>query len=44
VAFRKKIIRKAVDYKVNKHSYVKPGSRIAGSKLENQLFENMFEV
>lgn len=44
VAFRKKIIRQAVAYSLNKTSYIKPGSRIANSKLENHLFENMFEI
>ena len=44
VAFRKKIIQRAVPYKVNKTSYVKPGSRIAQAGTEDALFDNMFEV
>jgi len=44
VAFRRKIIKRASEYSLNKNSYVKPGSRIAKSKLESQLFEHMFEI
>lgn len=44
MAFRRKIIQKAKVYKVNKSSYVKSGSKVAQSKIENQLYENMFEV
>ena len=31
-------------YKVNKNSYLKPGSAIAKSGKEDHLFDNMFEV
>jgi hypothetical protein len=44
VAFRKKIIKKAVVYKVNKSSYVKPGSKVSKNEVENSLYENMFEI
>ena len=44
VAFRKKIIKRASAYSLNKNSYVKPGSRIASSQIENSLFQNMFEI
>ena len=30
--------------KVNKGSYLKPGSRIAQSHREDHLFDNMFEI
>ena len=44
VAFRKRIIKIAKPYKVNKSSYLKPGSAIAKSRKEDHLFENMFEI
>ena len=44
VSFRKRILRECVDYKVNKGSYIKSGSRIAHNKLENRLMNNMFEI
>ena len=44
VAFRKKIIKYAKPYKVNKNSYLKPGSAIAKSHTEDHLFDNMFEI
>ena len=44
VAFRKKIIKSATGISVNKNSYLKPGSKIAQSKKEDHLFDNMFEI
>ena len=44
VAIRKEIIETAKPYKVNKLSYLKPGSKIAQSKKEDHLFDNMFEI
>ena len=44
VAFRKRIIKAAVPYKINKASYLKPGSRIAQSGKEDNLFDHMFEL
>jgi len=44
VAFRKKIILKATPYKVNKSSYLKPGSKVYKSHKEDLLFDNMFEI
>ena len=44
VAFRKRIIDDAVPYKVNKASYLKPGSAIAQSGKEDALFDNLFEI
>ena len=44
MAFRKKIIRAAVPYKINKSSYLKRGSRIAQSGKEDNLFDQMFEI
>ena len=44
VAFRKKIIEEAKPYKVNKQSYMKAGSRIAQKGIEDQYFDNMFEI
>ena len=44
MAFRKKIIKSAAGINVNKNSYLKPGSRIAQSKKEDHLFDNMFEI
>ena len=44
VAFRKNIISKAVPYRVNKASYLKPGSRIAQQGVEDPFFANMFEI
>ena len=44
VAFRKKIIDVVKPYKVNKFSYLKPGSRIAQSGKEDHLFDCMFEI
>ena len=44
VGFRRKIIGQCKPYKVNKKSYLKPGSRITQSGTENELFDNMFEM
>ena len=44
VAFRKRIIRAAEAYKVNKASYLKKGSKIAQSGKEDHLFDLMFEI
>lgn len=44
MGFRRKIIGMAKPYYVNKNSYLKPGSRIAKSGVEDELFDNMFEV
>ena len=44
VAIRKKIIDVVKPYKVNKFSYLKPGSRIAKSGKEDHLFDCMFEI
>ena len=45
VAFRKKIITKAVPYTIeNVSSYLKPGARITKSHKEDALFQNMFEI
>ena len=45
VAFRKRIIAKAVPYTIeNKSSYLKPGARITRSHKEDALFDNMFEI
>ena len=44
MAFRKTIINVAKPYKVNKASYLKPGSAIAKSKKEDHLFDCMFEI
>ena len=44
VSFRKRIIKDAVPYKVNRASYLKPGSAIAKSKKEDKFFDNMFEI
>lgn len=45
VAFRKKIIMKAVPYTIkNVSSYLKPGARITKSHKEDDLFKNMFEI
>ena len=44
MAFRKRIIKCAVPYSVNKKSYLKPGSAIAKSKKEDKYFDNMFEL
>ena len=44
VAFRKRIIKSAAGINVNKNSYLKPGSKIAQSKKEDHLFDNMFEI
>ena len=43
-AFRKKIIESAKPYKINKASYLKPGSRIAQSGTEDNLFDHAFEI
>jgi hypothetical protein len=29
---------------MNKESYLKPGSKVTKSKIENDLFDNMFEL
>lgn len=45
VAFRKKIILKAIPYTIeNVSSYLKPGARITKSHKEDALFQNMFEL
>lgn len=45
VAFRKKIILKAVPYRIeNKSSYLKPGAKITKTHKEDVLFDNMFEI
>lgn len=45
VAFRKKIILKAVPYLIeNKSSYLKPGAKITKTHTEDALFDNMFEI
>ena len=44
MAFRKNLIKSADSMTVNKGSYLKPGSKIAQSGLENALFDNMFEL
>ncbi len=45
VAFRKKIILKAVPYRIeNKSSYLKPGAKITKTHTEDALFDNMFEI
>lgn len=44
VCFRKKIIKSALPYEVNKASYLKPGSAITKSHKEDNLFDNMFEI
>jgi hypothetical protein len=45
VAFRKKIILKAVPYRMeNKSSYLKPGAKITKTHTEDALFDNMFEI
>ena len=41
---RKDVIKVAKPIKVNKDSYIKPGSAIAKSGAEDNLFNNMFEV
>ena len=41
---RRNIIEICKPYKVNKSSYLKPGSRIAQSGKEDHLFDNMFEL
>ena len=38
------MIKAAVPIKVNKDSYIKPGSAIAKSGVEDHLFDNMFEI
>jgi hypothetical protein len=44
VCFRKKIIVKCVAYKINKVSYLKPGSEAYKKGFEDKLFDNMFEM
>ena len=44
VCFRKKIIMKCIPYKVNKTSYLKPGSKVFKQGVEDKLFDNMFEI
>ena len=44
VSIRKKIIKNAQPYEVNKASYLKPGSAITKSHKEDKLFDNMFEI
>ena len=44
VAFRKDVIKCAKPIKVNKNSYIKPGSHIAKTGEEDPLFSNMFEI
>jgi len=41
---RRTLIEKVVPYKINKESYLKPGSRAAQSGKESKLFDHMFEV
>ena len=38
------MIKCAKPIKVNKNSYIKPGSHIAKTGEEDPLFENMFEL
>ena len=44
VSIRKTVIKTAKPYKVNKGSYLKPGSAITKSHREDKLFDNMFEL
>ena len=44
VVFPKNIIDSVKPYRVNKNSYIKPGSAIAKSHKEDKLFDNMFEI
>jgi ABC-type antimicrobial peptide transport system ATPase subunit len=45
VAFRKKLIAKAVPYVIeNPKSYLKPGMKVTKKGEEEALFQNMFEV
>ena len=44
VSIRKKIIKEAIPYEVNKASYLKPGSAVTKSHKEDKLFDNMFEI
>ena len=42
--FPKSIIESVTPYRVNKNSYIKPGSKIAQTHKEDKLFDNMFEI
>ena len=44
VVFPKSIIESVTPYRVNKNSYIKPGSKIAQTHKEDKLFDNMFEI
>ena len=44
VSFRKRIIKSALPFEVDKNAYLKPGSSVAKSHKEDDLFDNMFEI
>jgi hypothetical protein len=44
VCIRKTVILKCVPLKINKKSYLKPGSKAYKDGFETKLFDNMFEM
>ena len=44
VSIRRTVVETAQPYKINKASYLKPGSAISKSGKEEELFDNMFEI
>ena len=44
VSIRKRIIKQANPYVVNRKSYLKPGSAVTKSHKEDEYFDHMFEV
>jgi len=43
-AFRRRIIKAARPYKINKNSYLKSGARVTIKGQEEHLFDNCFEL